>query len=112
MHTDKGILFSPAYDLLKANLIYPKDQEDLALTLGGRKRKIKRADFDQFAGSLGIATRVRDHIYKDFSERTVQIHDWIGNSFLEEPYKQEYGAIVDRKYNQISSTDKRRVGKK
>lgn len=101
LHTDKGILFSPAYDLLNVNLIYPKDQEELALTLGGRKRKIKRADFDQFAENLGIATRVRDHIYKGFSERTVQIHDWIENSFLEGRYKQEYGAIVDRKYNQI-----------
>ena len=39
MHTDRGILLSPAYDLLNVNLIYPKDKDDLALTLGGRKRK-------------------------------------------------------------------------
>lgn len=40
IYTDKGILFSPAYDLLNVNLIFPDDKEDLALTLGGRKRKV------------------------------------------------------------------------
>lgn len=49
MQADRGVLFSPAYDLLNVNLIYPDDKEDLALTLGGCKRKIKRSDFDQFA---------------------------------------------------------------
>lgn len=39
MHTEKGILLSPAYDLLNVNLVFPEDIEDLALTLGGRKKK-------------------------------------------------------------------------
>ncbi|MFY9364334.1 MAG: HipA domain-containing protein, partial [Bacteroidales bacterium] len=49
MHTDKGIMLSPAYDLINVNLVYPKDKEDLALTLNGRKSNIQRSDFDQFA---------------------------------------------------------------
>jgi len=75
MHKDKGIFFSPAYDLLNVNLIYPADKEDLALTLGGRKRKIKRSDFDQFAFSLGITTIVRDNIYKDFSKQSEKVRE-------------------------------------
>lgn len=101
VHTDKGILFSPVYDLLNVNLIYPKDQEDLALTLGGRKRKIKRSDFDQFAMSLGIAEQVRDNIYKDFSVRSDQIQDWIDKSFLNIENKGQYAKIVIKKMNQI-----------
>jgi len=34
MHTDKGVLFLPAYDLLNVNLIFPGDKEELALSLG------------------------------------------------------------------------------
>ncbi|TJZ63272.1 HipA domain-containing protein [Sphingobacterium olei] len=101
VHTDKGILFSPVYDLLNVNLIYPKDQEDLALTLGGRKRKIKRSDFDQFAMSLGIAEQVRDNIYKDFSVRSDQIQDWINKSFLNGENKDQYFKIIIKKMHQI-----------
>jgi len=101
MHTDRGILFSPAYDLLNVNLIYPDDKEDLALTLGGRKRKVKRADFDQFAMSLGISDIVRDNIYKDFTKQFDKVQDWVDNSFLNEEYKERYMQIFDGKMKQI-----------
>lgn len=102
LHTDRGILFSPAYDLLNINLIYPKDQEDLALTLGSRKRKIKRADFDQFTVSLGIADEVRDNIYKEFSKQADNVQDLIERSFLTAEYKQDYLKIFQNKMRQIS----------
>ncbi|MHA6697750.1 HipA domain-containing protein [Chryseobacterium sp. A321] len=102
MHTDKGILFSPAYDLLNVNLIYPHDKEDLALTLGGRKRNIKRSDFDKFAMSLGIAKIVRDNIYKDFSKQFNNLHAWIESCFLIDEYKERYIQIYEHKLKQIS----------
>lgn len=101
MHTDKGILLSPAYDLLNVNLIYPKDKEDLALTLGGRKRKIKRSDFDQFAKSLGLSDLVRDNVYKDFSKQLDKVEDFINRSFLTDEYKERYKEIYKQKLNQI-----------
>lgn len=102
MHTDKGILFSPAYDLLNVNLIYPDDKEDLALTLGGRKRKIKRSDFDQFATSLGLSEIVRDNVYKDFSKQIDKVQDWIERSFLTDEYKENYKQIFFYKMKQIA----------
>jgi len=102
LHTDRGILFSPAYDLLNVNLIYPKDQEDLALTLGGRKQKIKKADFDQFTVSLGISNKVRDNIYKEFSKQFDNVRDLIERSFLTEEYKQGYSKIFQNKMRQIN----------
>ncbi len=101
MHTDRGILFSPAYDLLNVNLIYPDDKEDLALTLCGRKRKIKRSDFDQFAISLGLTVIVRDNIYKDFSKQLNKVYDLIKRSFLTDEYKQGYIQIYESKLKQI-----------
>lgn len=101
IHTDKGVLFSPAYDLLNVNLIYPNDQEDLALTLGGRKRKVKRSDFDGFAMSLGLSEIVRDNIYKDFSKQPEKVQEWINQSFLKEEYKERYVLIFGNKMKQI-----------
>src|SRR5690554_4832087 len=101
MHTDKGILFSPAYDLLNVNLIHPDDKEDLTLTLGGRKRKVKRSDFDQFAMSLGMSDLVRDNVYKDFSKQLDKVEDFINRSFLTDEYKERYKEIYKQKLNQI-----------
>lgn len=101
MHTDKGILFSPAYDLLNVNLIFPDDKEDLALTLGGRKRKIKRSDFNQLAMSLELSETVRDNIYKDFSKQINQVQNVIDRSFLSKDYKKEYFRIYESKIKQI-----------
>lgn len=102
MHTEKGILLSPAYDLLNVNLIYPKDKEDLALTLGGRKRKVKKSDFYQFAMSLGMSDLVRDNIYKDFKKQTEKVKDLISKSFLNDEYKEAYFEIYKLKMAQIS----------
>lgn len=101
MHTDKGVLFSPAYDLLNANLIFPDDKEDLALTLGGRKRKIKRSDFDQFAMSFELTEIVRNNIYKNFSKQLKKVHDVIESSFLTDELKEKYIQIYEHKINQI-----------
>lgn len=101
MHTEKGILLAPAYDLLNVNLIFPQDKEDLALTLGGRKRKIKRSDFEQFAMSLGVAEQVRNHIFKDFEHKGGVIRDLIDQSFMDSDYKKRYFEIVMGKYAQI-----------
>lgn len=101
MHTDKGILFSPAYDLLNVNLIYPEDKEDLALFLGGRKRKVKRSDFDQLGMSLDMSEIVINNIYKEFSKQRSKIPNLINNSFLNDEYKERYLEIINSKYNQI-----------
>src|SRR5690606_11234012 len=90
VHTQNGVLFSPAYDLINVNLIFPADEEEMALTLAGRKRKIKGSDFDQFATSLEITDIVRNNIYKDFSNQIYKAVDLINRSFLSEEYKQEY----------------------
>ncbi len=71
------------------NLIFPEDQEDLALTLGGRKRKIKRADFDQLALSSGIANKVGDIIYADFNKQKDRVEEMIALSFLTQKIQDE-----------------------
>ena len=38
-------VLTPAYDMLSTALVLPEDTEELALTLNGKKRKIKKADF-------------------------------------------------------------------
>ena len=101
IHTEKGILFAPAYDLLNVNLINPTDREELALTLKGRKSKIKRSDFDQLALSLGITDLVLKNIYKDFLKQKENLISLIESSFLPDEYKEKYLHIFDLKLKQL-----------
>jgi CDP-diacylglycerol pyrophosphatase len=36
---------SPAYDMVATKLVNPADDEDVALTLNGKKKKLKHKDF-------------------------------------------------------------------
>lgn len=46
-------LLTPAYDMLSTALVMPEDNEELALTLNGKKRKIRKEDFIRFHADCG-----------------------------------------------------------
>lgn len=50
----REFILSPAYDLLPVNLVLPDDKDETALTLCGKRSKFKRADFLQFAETIGV----------------------------------------------------------
>ena len=45
---------SPAYDLVPVKVILPQDSEELALTLNGKKNRLKRSDFETFGAALKL----------------------------------------------------------
>ena len=54
MECSNEYVLSAAYDLLPVNAIMPEDEEEFALTLFKKKRKIKRKEFLLFAEEIGI----------------------------------------------------------
>ena len=48
-------VLSEAYDMLPVNVILPEDDEELALTVNGKKHHIHRNDFLKFAETSGIS---------------------------------------------------------
>jgi serine/threonine-protein kinase HipA len=97
MHQPEGIVLSPAYDLLNVNLLNPKDEEELALTLNGKKNRIKLTDFKALAENLGINKKVYHHSFKHFSSKNKEVVDLIDRSFLDKKMKQGYKAIWTKK---------------
>jgi serine/threonine-protein kinase HipA len=57
------IQLAPAYDLLATKLVLPKDEEETALTLNGKKKNLGRKDFDALAESLGVNAKARENAY-------------------------------------------------
>ena len=54
--TDGHIALSPVYDLVSSRTVLPEETDELALTIGGRKTRLFRRDFESFAEYLNITT--------------------------------------------------------
>ncbi len=99
---DDEIIMSPAYDLLSTKLLIPKDKEDLALTLNGKKNNFRKKDFDYFAGQLGINESTLSKIYKRFEDSYPGLIKLINKSFLSREMKDKYIFLLNERGKVIS----------
>jgi len=83
------VQLSPAYDLVSTRLLIPvkDDPEELALTLNGKKSKLKRHDFDVFAESLGLSEKQTANAYTRASSSLSSTLSFIENSFVSDEKK-------------------------
>lgn len=88
---------TPAYDLLSTKLVLPEDNEELALTLNGKKRKLKKVDFDQLLKSFGVEEKAIQNVYEKFRRVLPRWFDFIDSSFLPELKKEEYKLFIKGK---------------
>lgn len=90
----EGIVLSPAYDMLSTKLVLPADDEDLALTLNAKKKKITRKDFEAAFSKANLAPGQIDNLFKKMSTAIPKWLDFINISFLEAPDKETYKKII------------------
>jgi serine/threonine-protein kinase HipA len=101
MESTSGWVLSPAYDLLNVAIVLPEDTDELALTLNGKKRKLKRIHFEQFGEGLGLTAKQIHGAFKRMAKYKPDAIDWIDRSFLSKEMKEEYQQLLDVRYNQI-----------
>jgi serine/threonine-protein kinase HipA len=96
-----GYGLAPAYDLVATVLVNPTDLEELALTLNGKKKRIKLLDFQQAVQRAGVAPNVLTALCNRFAQVKPAWHRFIDLSFLAEPLKQQYHALLDSRFAQL-----------
>lgn len=91
---------TPAYDLLNVALVNTKDDEELALTLNARKKRIKKADFLKAMETSGIAPKVFENMVAKYQKLIPKFNEAIDMSFLDaedkEMYKQSIASRLAR----------------
>jgi serine/threonine-protein kinase HipA len=92
---------SPAYDLLNVAIVFPKDDEELALTLGGKKKKLKREDFKQFGLGLGLTPKQVKGSFNRMINHKSSAFEWIEKSFLSKDMQIAYKKVLETRYKQI-----------
>ena len=94
-------LLCPAYDLVASELLVEDDDEELALNINGKKKKLKKKDFIQAMRTNGINEKAIDNIFKKFSTLQLKWQQRIKISFLEEDTKKAYMEMVENKFRQL-----------
>ena len=93
--TDNYVL-TPAYDLISTSIVMPEDDEELALTLNGKKKKIKREDFDKAMSDSGMEEKSIANLFKKFEKAYPKWIEMIAQSFLPEEQQGLYREQIER----------------
>jgi hypothetical protein len=91
---EKDYLLAPAYDLLNTTIVNPKDKEELALSLSGRKTKLLVADFLNTARTIGLEESVVLRLINGLQKALPKWQVLIQSSFLDENMKKAYQELI------------------
>lgn len=92
---------SPGYDLLATALVNPADDEDLALMLNGKKKKIKKNDFITAFNTVGLEQQQQQQIFKKMFNAKDEWGKMINISFLSAEMKQKYLELLEKRFERI-----------
>ena len=84
----------PAYDLVASELVIQGDDEELALNLNGKKRKLKKSDFEKAMEISGINKKAAQNIFTKFESINTTWFEIIDKCFLSEETKKNYKEMV------------------
>lgn len=93
---DEPVL-APAYDLLNAVISNPSDDEELALNLNGKKKRIVDADFKAAFKTCGVPEIVFDRIKKKYVTLLPKFEEMIQCSFLSQEFKESYIELIHKR---------------
>ncbi len=96
-----GPVLSPAYDLLSTMLVNPKDDEDLALNLNGRKKKINRKDFESAFSTMKLDAKQQANIFAKMEKVRNKWIDFIQISFLSVDFKEKYIQLINERFDRL-----------
>lgn len=104
IESPSGWVLAPAYDLLNVAIVNPDDTEELALTLDGKKKKLKKEHFEKLAKSLGLNDKQIKGVFDRMVKNKSKAIEWIDKSFLSEKLQEVYKDVIESRYAQLGFT--------
>jgi serine/threonine-protein kinase HipA len=98
---NNGPILAPAYDLLSTALVNPSDDEDLALTLNGKKKRLHRSDFETAFSTMKLDAKQQENLFQKMKNAKEPWLDFIQNSFLSTTFKENLTQIIQERFDRI-----------
>lgn len=94
-----GWKLSESYDLLSTRLVISEklDPEELALTLGGKKRKFTINSFPKFGNHIGLNVKQIKNIEEKMESKISLIKETVQQSFLSSELKERYVDVINQR---------------
>lgn len=89
-----GYTLAPAYDLVATTLVNPADDEDCALTLNGKKKKINKNDFIHALTIAGLDVKQQQNIFNKLKKSVPNWIEFINTSFIHIDLKKSYKELI------------------
>ena len=99
---DIQIRLTPAYDLVNAAIVNPRDDEELALTLNGHRKQLTKDDFSQTLSSMGLLTVTLNRLVAKYRRLQPRFEQTIQASFLSADMKQRYFSLLSDRLNRLA----------
>lgn len=96
-------ILSDAYDLLPVNIVNPADKDEMALTINGKKRNIRRNDFLKLSDSCGMQRKVAENIIKKVISNKEKYIQECEKSYLTDELKEQMTALIEERCGRLST---------
>lgn len=102
MEISQGYGLSPAYDLINASLLNPKDEEETALTINGKKKNLHYKDFL----SLSKSYQIEENVFVRLIERLCSYQEgWLSlldSSLISSDLKKRFKTMLKERISILS----------
>lgn len=99
---EQGYVLSPSYDMVATAIVNPADDEDLALTLNAKKKKISRKDFISVFNTFKLDEKQQENIFKKMEKARGKWLKCIDDSFISDEFKVAYKELIKNRFDRIS----------
>lgn len=80
----------------------PADDEEMALTLNGKKKKLKKQDFVAAMAILNMEEKPQQNIFNKIEKANSKWMKQIDNSFLTDEFKIQYQQVITERFERIN----------
>ena len=88
---------SPAYDLRPVNVVMPEDPEQLALTINGKKKNIRKKDFFVFADECELSRNLAEKILDRLLSMKKTFLAMCEGSYLPDCLKERFACLIEQR---------------
>lgn len=99
---DGQFAISPCYDLVSTILVIKNENEQMALTVNGRKNKITKQDFEALGNQLSLTEKQIENVFQLFVKNLDASIWWMENSFLPKEHKNKIIKTVTKRIHQFA----------
>ena len=101
---DGSIDLAPAYDQISTRLVIPEsvDPEEMALTVNGRKNRLKRPDFEQFGTTSGLTEKQIINGFERIGRKVPDMIRFVEKGFLPPDKVQEFQELIRNRAERLN----------